>query len=183
VTRTPRRCTALDHRAEIAIAAKQHHLVEMLGSSMASRSSMSKLPFPCAPAGVDELLGRLVTNVCRCVEQSASPDRGNIPILDDGGVIKPRTMRAAALEIEQQPLVIDSETKGFAVAKVARREQRELVVAVGIRLFLSFLLCGVLGAADRAFQVIVGCSARLRGINKQLKRAAAGCINATYDGL
>ena len=133
-TRTPRRCTASTSDSEVAVAGKQHHLVDMRREFHGiDRKLDVHIAFDLAAAGlVDEFLGRLgddgIAVVIEPIDQR--PDRGIFLILDDRGVIEGADQIAARLELAQQPLVIDVEAERFrrGVKIGAVNEERDFFV-------------------------------------------------------
>ena len=123
----------LDQRAEIAVAGKQHDLVDMLGElhGIHREFDIHVALDLAAAAGVDEFLGRLGHNgvavVIEPVDQGA--DRGVFLILDDRGVIERAQQRSAALEFLEKALVIDVEAEclGSCVEIGAIDEERDSV--------------------------------------------------------
>ena len=111
VTRTPLALHRLDQRAEIAVAGKQHHLIDRAGELHGiDRKFDIHVAFDFAAAGlVNELLGRFgddrVAVVIEPIDQRA--DRGIFLILDHGCVVEGAQKISARLKLAQQPFVID----------------------------------------------------------------------------
>src|SRR6201999_2878127 len=135
----------LDQRAEIAVAGKQHDLVDMLGKlhRIDRELDVHVALDLAAAAGVDEFLGRLgddgVAVVVQPVDQRA--DRRIFLILDDRGVIERAYKGAAALEFLQQALVVDVEAErlGGCVEVGAIDKKRDLVGSRGHQVFSHVL--------------------------------------------
>src|SRR5665213_3521312 len=124
---------SLDQRAEIAVAGKQHDLIDMFGEFHGiDRELDIHVALDLAAArGVDEFLGRLgddgVAVVIEPVDQGT--DRRVFLILDDRGVIERAYQRAATLEFLEQAFVVDVETEclGGCIEVGAVDEERNLV--------------------------------------------------------
>jgi hypothetical protein len=103
----------LDQRAEIAVARKQDHLVDMsFELHGVDRDLDVHIALDVAASGgVDVFLGRLgddgVAVVVEPIDQR--PNGGEFLILDDGRVVEGAEQRAAALEFGQEALVVDVE--------------------------------------------------------------------------
>jgi hypothetical protein len=123
-----------DQGAEIAITGEQHDLVDMFGEfqGIDREFDIHVAPHLATAAGVDVFLGRLgdhgVAIVIEPVDQG--PDRRIFLILDDRGVVNRAKQRAPALELLEQALVIDIETKRLAgrIEIGAIDQERDLAV-------------------------------------------------------
>ena len=107
-----------DQRAEIAVAGKQRHVIDVPGDLHGvDREVDVDDPFDRAAAGlIDELLGRLrhhrIAVVVEPIDQR--PERRIFLILDQRRIIESTKQIAARLQIAEQTLVIDVEAERLA---------------------------------------------------------------------
>jgi hypothetical protein len=123
----------LHQRAEVTVAGKQHHLVNVTCEfhGIDGKLDVHVALHLASTKGIDEFLGRLgddrIAIIIEPVDQRA--DRRAFLIFDDCRVVKRAQQRSATLEFLEQALVIDVETErlGRRVEIGAIDEQCNLV--------------------------------------------------------